>query len=164
MAQLLALAYVAAGLAPARPVGLAAATRSPTRRHGARSETLAAGAAAVALSLTVALSVAPARLAPDPFASLALQLSHAPQGTLVSAAPDAYGFLLPERPEQSLRPGRRGLILLDAAQRTYQPGLSARGAIVAHLSVPHGFRQPNGTLDTGPAVLVRGVVTPAAAG
>ena len=78
----------------------------------------------------------------------------------VSAAPDAYGFLLPGRAERSLQAGARGLILLDGAQRTYAPGLTAEGVVLAHLTAPQGFERPDGTLDSGPSVLVRGVVVP----
>jgi hypothetical protein len=80
-------------------------------------------------------------------------------GTLVSAAPDAYGFLLPNRPQRPLSPGTRGLILLDAAQREYAPDLTASGVVVARLSDPNGFERPNGAVDLGPTLLVRGVVT-----
>jgi hypothetical protein len=100
-------------------------------------------------------------LAPDTFATLAPQLAKAPAGALISAAPDAYGFLLPGRPQRSLRPGARGLILLDGAQRAYAPGLDARGALIAKLTAPQGFQRPDGTIDTAPALLIRGVVTEA---
>jgi hypothetical protein len=53
---------------------------------------------------------------------------------------------------------------LDAAQRTYAPDLTARGVVVARLSVPQGFERPDGTLDTGPSVLVRAVVVAKRAG
>jgi hypothetical protein len=76
----------------------------------------------------------------------------------VSAAPDAYGFLLPGRPQQPLAPGARGLILLDAAQRAYAPRLGAQGIVVARLQTAHGFERPDGTIDLRPAILVRGVV------
>ena len=56
-------------------------------------------------------------------------------------------------------PGARGLILLYCAQRAYEPRLSARGVVVTRLVVPQGFRRPDGTIDTAPVLLVRGVVT-----
>lgn len=119
----------------------------------------AATVATVATALVVAAISPRPQLAGDTFASLAGRLAAAPPGTLLSAAPDAYGFLLPGRAERTLRPGERGLILLDAAQRAYAPGLGAAGVIVARFSPPDGFERPDGTLDMGPATLVRGVVT-----
>jgi hypothetical protein len=116
-------------------------------------------AATVATALVVAAISPRPQLAGDTFASLAGRLAAAPPGTLLSAAPDAYGFLLPGRTERTLRPGERGLILLDAAQRAYAPGLGAAGVILARFSAPDGFERPDGTLDTGPATLVRGIVT-----
>lgn len=120
-----------------------------------------AGAAAGILGVALLGLLAPGRppVASDAFASLAPVLAHAPHGVLVSAAPDAYGFLLPGRRQRMLRPGARGLILLDGAQRAYAPGLGARGTVIARLAAPNGFERPNGTLDTGPATLIRGVVT-----
>jgi hypothetical protein len=110
----------------------------------------------VAIAL-VALAADPRpRLATDTFATLAGPLSRAPAGTLVSAAPDAYGYLLPDRAQRTLRAGARGLILLDAAQRAYAPGLTACGTVVATLAAPAGFTRPDGTLDAAPAVLVHG--------
>jgi hypothetical protein len=82
---------------------------------------------------------------------------------LVSVSPDAYGFLLPGRPELMLRPGAHGLILLDGAQRAYAPGLTARGAVVARLTAPNGFERPDGKLDFAAVLLVRGVALHAAA-
>ena len=55
-----------------------------------------------------------------------------------------------------MRPGARGLVLLDGAQRAYDPGLGARGRTVARL--PAEFLRPDGRLDESPAVLVRGAV------
>lgn len=82
----------------------------------------------------------------------------------MSAAPDADGYLLPGRSQRTLRAGARGLILLDAAQRTYSPDLTACGTVVATLPVPAGFTRPDGTLDSGPAVLVDGRVVASAPG
>ena len=161
LAQLLPLAGIAAGLAAApvsRREPLDRAARAP-RWAAAWIQLVRLGVPAGALALGVAVAAPQPALARDTFASLAAQLAHAQAGTLVSAAPDAYGFLLPHRPEQSLRPGARGLILLDGAQRTYAPDVTARGVILARLTVPEGFERPNGTIDTGPAVLIRGMVT-----
>ena len=78
--------------------------------------------------------------------------------TLVNAAPDAYSVLLPDRAVRAMRPGAIGLVLLDAAQRAYEPGVRVRGWVVARLPNPVGFRRPNGDLDRSPAVVVDGVV------
>jgi hypothetical protein len=58
---------------------------------------------------------------------------------------------------KALRPGARGLVLLDAAQRTYAPELTARGKLVLTLDGV-SFRRPDGTLDSRAARLLRGVV------
>ncbi len=134
--------------------GLIATTAPGSRSPLARAAWAACAAAGIAAT---ALLWGPPSPATDTFASLAGRLDHVPPGTLVSAAPDAYGFLLPNRPEQPLRPGARGLILLDAAQRTYEPQITARGVVVARLDPPNGFERPNGTIDMGSALLVRGV-------
>lgn len=155
LAELLPLACVAAGLAAA-PLAAGAAARSRARTRLLEVLRLVVPAGSIALGLLVA----PARpgLATDTFSALAGRLAGAPAGTLVSAAPDAYGLLLPARPQQQLRPGATGLILLDGAQREYAPGLSARGRLIARLTVPDGFERPNGTIDVSPALLVEGVV------
>ena len=147
LAQLVPLACVACGFAAAPVASLSAS---------ARSLRLAVPVAALALVLIIA--VPRPGLANDTFAALAGKLNDAPPGALISAAPDAYGYLLPRRPQEPIRPGARGLILLDGAQRTYAPGLTAHGVVVATLMAPHGFERPNGTVDLGPALLVRGVV------
>jgi hypothetical protein len=145
LAELIPLASVACGF-----VALALRAQSQPVRFA-----LPAGA----LGLALLLGSAPPAVGRDTFAVLAGELTHAPGGTLVSAAPDAYGFLLPSRPQQALARGARGLILLDPAQRAYDPGLSARGVVLERLALPDGFERPDGTLDTGGAILVRGVVT-----
>ncbi len=155
LAQLVPLACVACGLA-AVPLrgwrGGAVAGRIAWARW------LWPAGAAAALGLVLIVAVPRPGLADDTFAALARRLVDAPPGTLVSAAPDTYGYLLPGRAQQLIRPGARGLILLDGAQRTYAPGLTARGVVVATLPEPQGFERPNGTLDLAPALLVRGVV------
>jgi hypothetical protein len=77
---------------------------------------------------------------------------------LVTAAPDAYGFWLPEQPVRTMRPGARGLVLLDPAQRSYAPHLTADGKIVARVDTELAFSRPNGEIDLGRAVLVAGRV------
>jgi hypothetical protein len=80
-------------------------------------------------------------------------------GQLVTAAPDAYGFWLPAQPVRAMRPGLRGLILLDPAQRAYAPHLRADGKVVARLESDLAFTRPDGEIDAGAAVLVAGRVT-----
>ena len=80
---------------------------------------------------------------------------------LVTAAPDAYSFWLPAQRIRMMRPGVRGLILLDPAQRAYAPRLAARGKVVARLVTDFAFFRPDGAVDTGDAVLVAGRVTDA---
>ena len=80
---------------------------------------------------------------------------------LVTAAPDAYSFWLPAQRVRTMRPGVRGLILLDPAQRAYAPRLGARGKVVARLVTDFAFFRPDGAVDTGDAVLVAGRVTDA---
>jgi hypothetical protein len=161
LAQLIPAACVAAGfvVAPGPPSRAGSASEGGAAERDPRIAWVAGAAVAAAL-VVAAISPRPL-LAGDTFASLAERLAAAPPGTLVSVAPDAYGFLLPDRPQRTLRPGEHGLILLDAAQRTYAPNLGAAGVIVARFSAPDGFERPDGTLDTGPATLVRGVVTAA---
>jgi hypothetical protein len=155
LAQLLPLACVAAGMA-AIPA-IAAQKRSRRFVTWARQNP-PLGIAAALLTLGLILVQPAPRLANDTFASLAARLARAPTGVLVSAAPDAYGFLLPGRPQRTIRPGVRGLILLDGAQRAYAPGLTARGVLIGRLTAPQGFERPDGTLDLAPALLIRGVV------
>ena len=77
---------------------------------------------------------------------------------LVTAAPDAYGFWLPRQPVREMRPGRRGAVLLDAAQRLYAPRLTAKGRAVARVSDDIAFARPDLEIDARPAVLVVGRV------
>jgi hypothetical protein len=156
LAELLPLAAVAAGFvaAPVR-AGEAAALR---RRLRTLATAVRVALPAAVLGLGAVLVAPRPALAPDLFARLAPQLAHEPAGTLISAAPDAYGLLLPDRSQARLRPGARGLILLDGAQRAYDAGLTASGVVLVRLSAPQGFERPDGTLDTGPVLLVRGVV------
>jgi hypothetical protein len=129
---LVPLACVAAGYAVVRKPGLLIA---------------AAGA-------TLAL-VLPRQAGPpsDTFLSVAARLP----GTapLYTAAPDAYGLIL-ARPVRFLRPGVRGLILLDGAQRVFEPQITVRGRLVRRIAPTVGFVRPDGTLDGEPIALVRG--------
>ncbi len=82
-----------------------------------------------------------------------------PTDVLVTAAPDAYGFWLPDQPVRTMRPGASGLVLLDPAQRSYSPHLAARGEIVARVESAFAFSRPDGEIDAGAAVVVAGRVT-----
>jgi hypothetical protein len=119
---------------------------------------VARGAAAVLLALLAVAVPAEAPAGPDAFVALAGELHRLPAGALLTAAPDAYGQLIPDRSVRSLATGRRGLILLDGAARAYASGLTARGRVIARYPVPDGFRRPDGSVDYAPAVLVRGTV------
>jgi hypothetical protein len=95
----------------------------------------------------------------DYFQTLALWLRHAPPGPLVSAAPDAFGYLLPGRAQRAIAPGTHGLILLDAAQREYAPASVAVGTPLESYVPAGGFERPDGSIDSAPARLIAGVVT-----
>jgi hypothetical protein len=84
------------------------------------------------------------------------------RSALVTAAPDAYGFLLPQVSVRELRAGERGAILLDAAQRLYRPHLSARGAVVARFDEDLAFVTADGS-DADAALLVAGTAVAAGA-
>jgi hypothetical protein len=49
-------------------------------------------------------------------------------------------------------------ILLDAAQRLYEPGLTARGTVVARLGGVIVFSRPDLEIDADPALVVAGRV------
>jgi hypothetical protein len=131
-AVLVPLACVATGYAVARKPG----------------PVLAAAAATLALVLP-----RPAGPPSDAFAPVATQLT----GTtaLYTAAPDAYGLVL-ARPVRFLRPGVRGLILLDGAQRAYDPQITVRGRVLRRIASRVGFVRPDGRLDNKPIALIRG--------
>ncbi len=115
-----------------------------------------AGAAAVAL--TGALAATTPAVGTDSFHAIATRLEHGPPGPLVTAAPDAYGVLLPDRAVLVARPGAVGLVLVDGAARAYAPGLRVRGRVVERIPAGPGFLRPDGRLDDAPALVVRGAV------
>jgi hypothetical protein len=81
----------------------------------------------------------------------------------VTAAPDAYGYLLPERPVHRLRVGAEGLVLIDGAARALAPDLEVDGKLLRRIPVITGFLRPDGAVDREPALLYRGrVVSPPA--
>jgi hypothetical protein len=96
--------------------------------------------------------------------SIARTLATTHPEPLVTAAPDAYGFWLPRQPVHGMHPGARGAVLLDAAQRLYEPRLTARGRAVARVSDDIAFARPDLEIDAGPAVLVVGRVVARTAG
>jgi hypothetical protein len=103
------------------------------------------------------LGSAPSAPGLDPFAEVAPLFAKLPPGPLVTATPDAYGELLPARTMRALRPGARGLIVLDGAQRFYAPGYTASGPVVLSTLPLDGFVRPDGTTDEGPTVVADGV-------
>jgi hypothetical protein len=135
-ANLLPLAAVAAGFAvaamPRRGLALAAAT------------------AAACIGAIAPTGPLPAQ---DSFTTVAGELPRT-RTPLVTAAADAYGFLLYPRPVRWLRPGSHGAVLLDGAARAYEPTETARGRVVARLDAGAGFLRPDGRVDRLPALLV----------
>ena len=121
----------------------------------------------------IALAVAAGFLRPipgsrdyDAFAAIASRVdtSLPSSAALVTAAPDAYGFLLPRHAVRDMRPGVRGAILLDPAQRLYAPSLGAKGRVVLRVTDEVAFARPDGELDAAPAVIVAGDVVRARPG
>jgi hypothetical protein len=151
------LARYAAVLLPALALGAAFGVSELTRAHRGQVTRALVPAAAV---LALALAPQP-RVGPDPFVEIARQLRGRSATPLVTAAPDAYGFLLAPRPVISLRQGRAGLVLLDGAQRAYAPGVRVKGVEVARLSSAGFLLRAEGGVDRRPAILTRGVVAPA---
>jgi len=124
-----------------------------------RSQRSVVASAVVPAAAVAALILTPQpRPGPDPFAAIAGQLDHHTTRPLLTAAPDAYGLLLAPRPVASLAAGRRGLALLDAAQRTYEPKLGARGAEVARLTSTGFLLRAGAPVDRRPALLISGRV------
>jgi hypothetical protein len=120
-----------------------------------RARLAVATAASALVTAGIALSSQPS-IGVDSFQELAPVLASAPTGTLVTAAPDAYGFLLPERPIRRLRVGAEGLVLLDGAARAYAPDVTVEGKLLRSMPVITGFLRPDGTVDRDPALLYRG--------
>jgi hypothetical protein len=149
LVELLPLAAAAAAIGGARAAGRAR-----------RVAVAVAAGAAVVLAATAAAAPAPG---PDTFTTIARELPRS--GTpLVTAAPDAYGYLLSPRPVRSLAAGAQGLLLFDGSARAYDPGLGYRGRLVARLAAGDGFIDPSGRVDRTPALLVRGRVLDSGAG
>jgi hypothetical protein len=116
-------------------------------------------AGAAALALVGAVTASTPSVGSDAFVGIATKLEHAPPGPLVTAAPDAYGVLLPDRAVRVMRPGATGLVLVDGAARAYEPELGVRGRLVERLASGPGFLRPDGTVDHAPALIYRGTVT-----
>jgi hypothetical protein len=114
------------------------------------------GAAAVALA--GALLASTPSVGPDAFRGIAARLERAPAGPLVTAAPDAYGVLLPGRAVRVMRPGANGLVLVDGAARAYDAQLRVVGRLVERIPATTGFMRPDGRLDDAPVLLYRGSV------
>ena len=103
-------------------VGIAAA-RAPSR-----ARPLALGVIALAAVVGFVRPI-PGSRDYDVFAVIAerVEPSLPASAPLVTAAPDAYGFLLPQHAVRDMRPGVRGAILLDPAQRLYAAGPEREG-------------------------------------
>jgi hypothetical protein len=136
-------------------VGIAVATMSP------RARPVALGVIAVAAAVGF-LRPVPGSRDYDTFAAIAerVEPSLPASAALVTAAPDAYGFLLPRQTVRDMRPGVHGAILLDPAQRLYAPNLKAKGRVVLRVVDEVVFARPDGELDAAPAVVVTGDVVP----
>lgn len=101
----------------------------------------------------------------DVFATVARQVRptlDAYAGPLLTAAPDAYGFWLPDHAVRRIEPGACGAVLLDAAQRSYEPKVAASGTVLTRVTDEIAFTRTNGEIDAYPAVLVDGQVVPRA--
>jgi hypothetical protein len=108
--------------------------------------------AATATACLGAFSAAGPVPAEDSFTTVAGELPFT--GTpLVTAAADAYGFLLYPRPVRWLRPGVSGAVLVDGAARAYEPAKRVHGRVLARLDAGAGFVRPDGRLDRRPALL-----------
>jgi 4-amino-4-deoxy-L-arabinose transferase-like glycosyltransferase len=94
----------------------------------------------------------PPALGSDGFPTIARQLRglNAPSMPIVTAAADAYGVLLPNRPVRVARPGVRGLIIVDGAMRAYDPKLRISARVLALLDPGAGFVGPDGVIDRRP--------------
>jgi hypothetical protein len=155
------LARYAAVLLPLLALGVAFGVAELMSAHRGRlTAAVVPAAATVALALALALAPQP-RVGPDPFVGIARQLGSGSATPLVTAAPDAYGFLLAPRPVTSLRAGRAGLVLLDGAQRAYAPDVRVEGVEVARLSSTGFLLRLDRSVDRRPAILARGIVAPA---
>jgi hypothetical protein len=121
-------------------------------RHG-RLVTIAAASVTLAIAVTAPTLTA----GPDMFSAIAVAIPAGNQ-PLLTAAPDAYAFRLPDRPIRYLTPGEEGLVLLDATQRVAAPTLRACGPPISVIS-SDGFQRPDGTIDNDPAVIAAGPVS-----
>ena len=119
---------------------------------------VALGAVALAIVGSV-LRPVPGSRDYDMFSVVARQVAPSlTSAPLITAAPDAYGFWLPSHTVRAMQPGARGAVLLDAAQRAYEPNLTATGTVVRRIQDEIAFSRTNGDIDAAPAVLVRGRV------
>lgn len=122
-----------------------------------RVQAALAAAVLVVAGVTAATRGAPA-VGSDMFPEVAVALERLPAGLIVTAAPDAYGVLAPGRPMRQMRLGERGLIVVDATARAYEPHLRARGRLVATIPTAIGFLRPDGLLDRDPVRVIEGEV------
>jgi hypothetical protein len=141
-------------LLPAAALLAGAAAASLPRRTRPVALGAIAGAAAIGFAHPV-----PGSRDHEMFPVLAKEVSrHLQANALVTAAPDAYGFWLPTHPVRTMRLGAQGAVLLDAAQRVFEPELTADGSVLARIEADIAFAGPDLEIDAGPAVLVAGEV------
>ncbi len=143
-----------AELVPLAAIGAAVGVR----RAAANVLPLAAGTAAVAGLVALAASGPAPAPGPDMFGAIARGIPASGRPIATSAA-DAYGFLLSPRSIRPLETGSRGLLLVDATTRAYEPGIAARGRVVARIPSGNGFLDPSGRLDLAPALLLDGTAS-----
>jgi hypothetical protein len=138
-------------LVPLAAVGIAVGA---SQVHAGLRRAVAHAGAALGVAAIAAYASAPAP-GPDMFHSVADSLPRASR-PIATSAPDAYGFLLYPRSVRRLSPGVRGLLLVDATTRAYEPGIAVRGRTVDRIAPGGGFVAPDGRLDDRPAVLTEG--------
>jgi hypothetical protein len=155
-AGLLAFAYVLKNPAADRYLSLltplvAVLASLPAAAAIRAQRRLALAAIGGLVGTTLALGGLPA-VAPDGFPTIARQLEalNGPSLPIVTAAPDAYGVLLPGRPVRIARPGLSGLIVVDGAMRAYDPELRLSARTLATLDPGAGFLAPDGVIDSRP--------------
>ncbi len=132
--------------------GCAAALGAAATARRLRPLVVTSGACVIALGFATAAAPAPGG---DMFGVIAGRLP-AHGGPLVTAAPDAYGFLLYPRTVRALEPGARGLLLDDAVARAYEPAVVFQGRVVMRIQAGNGFLDPSGRIDLQPALVIAG--------
>jgi hypothetical protein len=117
---------------------------------------LLVGTAAAALVAAGAVAASRPDVGKDAFQELVPVLERAPAGAIVTATPDAFGFLLSDRAVRGYRLGEQGLVLVDGAARALAPELAVEGTLLKRVQVINGFLRPDGTVDRDAVLLYRG--------